>query len=72
MGLWHERRGGANFGSNVSAKAASKIRTRHIQRSTRNLMMACESWRRSLWFERIGASRRPRFEPDIENVPHEI
>ena len=34
--------------------------------------MACETWRGSLWFELISESRRPRFEPDIDNVPHEF
>ena len=34
--------------------------------------MACEKWRGSLWIERISESRRPGFEPDIDNVPHEI
>ena len=34
--------------------------------------MACGTWMGSLWFERISESRRPRFEPDIDNVPHEF
>ena len=34
--------------------------------------MACETWRGSLWSERISESRRPRFEPDIDNAPQEI
>ena len=34
--------------------------------------MACETWRGSLRFELISESRRPRFEPDIDNVPHEF
>ena len=34
-------------------------------------MMACETWR-SLWFERIGESRRQRFEPGIDDGPHKI
>ena len=49
-----------------------KIRTRYRQCSTQILMMACETLRRSFWFERISESRRPRFEPDIDNVPHKI
>ena len=30
------------------------------------------TWRRSLWFKHISESRHPRFEPDIDNTPHEI
>ena len=26
------------------------------------------TWKRSIWFECISESRRPRFEPDIDNV----
>ena len=73
MGLWHERRGRSiALARTYQRKPPSNIRARYRQRSTRNLMMACEPWRRSLWFERISESRRPRFEPDIDNVPHEI
>ena len=41
-----------------------------IERTTQNKI--AKSWRRSLWFERISESRRPRFEPDIDNVSYEI
>ena len=68
MGLWHERRGG----SIALARTYQRIRARYRQRSTQNLMMACKPCRRSLRFERISESRRPRFEPDIDNVSHEI
>ena len=34
--------------------------------------LACETWRGSVWFERISESRRPIFESDIDSVPHEI
>ena len=72
MGLRHERREGSiALARTYQQKQPSKIRARYRQRCTQNLMMACELWRRSLRFERISESRRPRFEPDIDNVPHE-
>ena len=65
MGLWYERRGGSiALARTYQRKPPSKIRARCRQHSTQNLMMACEPWRRSLRFERISESRRPRFEPD--------